>query len=152
MHAPQAAGEHAHAAPGVQQMPLQVPLDHLVGGAVEGPNGVAGSDVQQMQAGWIGVDLPFVQILAVFVEHLNAMVVAIVHEHVVRLRIDGDAVHVAEVAGARLDRDRAAGPPLLAPLHQELAVLVELRDARAGVAVGDEEGAVGQPVDDTSAG
>ena len=45
------------------------------------------------------------------------------------------------------------GPGLLrilgraAPVHQELAVLVELRDARAAVAVADEERAVGQPVD-----
>ena len=34
-----------------------------------------------------------------------------------------------------------------APVHQELAVLVELRDARAAVAVADEERAVGQPRD-----
>ena len=34
-----------------------------------------------------------------------------------------------------------------APVHQELAVAIELRDARAGVAVGDEERAVGQPRD-----
>ena len=35
--------------------------------------------------------------------------------------------------------------PFLAPIHQEFPVLVELRDARAVVAVGDEHRAVGKP-------
>ena len=58
-------------------------------------------------------------------------------------------MHVAEVAGARIGGLVATGTrsALGSPLHEELAVLIELRDARAGVAVGDEEGAVGQPVD-----
>ena len=33
------------------------------------------------------------------------------------------------------------------PIHQELAVLVELRDPRSAIAIADEERAVGQPVD-----
>src|SRR6267154_3344271 len=33
----------------------------------------------------------------------------------------------------------------LAPVHQEFAVLIELRDARAVVSIGHEQGAVRQP-------
>ena len=56
---------------------------------------------------------------------------------------DLDAVHGVELVRPRLVRilRRAA------PVHQELAVLVELGDARAAVTVADEERAVGQPVD-----
>ena len=104
----------------------------------------SGADVEQVQARGIGVDFPVVEELPVLVEHLDAVVVAIVDEHAAAHRIDGHAVHVVHVAGTRLVRRIA----LDAPLHQELPVLVELRDARAGVAVGDEERAVGQPVDE----
>ena len=72
------------------------------------------------------------------------MVLPIVDEYLSRLRIDGDAVHVVEVAGPLL----AGRRPFLSPCHQELAVLVELHDARVGVAVGDIERAVGQPRDE----
>src|SRR5687767_15829291 len=56
---------------------------------------------------------------------------------------DADAVYRPELARARtIGID---GRP--APVHQELAVAIEFRDAGAGVAVGDEEGAVGKPRD-----
>ena len=56
---------------------------------------------------------------------------------------DLDAVDGVELVRPRVLRilRRAA------PVHDELAVLVELGDARAAVAVADEERAVGQPVD-----
>ena len=37
------------------------------------------------------------------------------------------------------------GVSLLSPIEKELAVLVELRDARSVVSVSDEHGAVGKP-------
>src|ERR1700680_4263459 len=46
VHAPQAPGEIAHAAPGIEQAALQVVLEHLVGRPVEGPDGVARADVE----------------------------------------------------------------------------------------------------------
>src|SRR5580700_2830123 len=49
MHTPQTAWERAHTAPGVQQVTLQVPLDHLVRGAVKGPDRFAGPYVQQVE-------------------------------------------------------------------------------------------------------
>ena len=86
------------------------------------------------------VDLPVTE-LAVLVEHLHAMVVAIVDEHAPADRIDRDAVDVVHVARARL----VGRVALDAPVHQELPVLVELRDA-CPCTVGHEEGPVGQPV------
>ena len=74
------------------------------------------------------------------------MVVSIVHENVMRRRIDGHSVYVAEVTGARIDGP-ARRSAECSPLHEELPVLIELRHACAGVAVRDEEGAVGQPID-----
>src|ERR1700692_4582959 len=103
MHAPEPAGEITHAAPGVEQMPLQVPLDHFVGSAVISPNGFAGPDIKQVKAGWIGADLPFVKILAVFVKYLNAAVVPVVYENMMSGRIDGHSVHIAEIAGTSVD-------------------------------------------------
>src|SRR5260370_16247727 len=82
-------------------MSLQVPLDHLVGGAVKGPDGIAGADIEQVEARRTGVDFPFVEVLAIFVEDLNAVIIAVVHENVTRLLIDSDPVHVAEVTGTR---------------------------------------------------
>ena len=92
-----------------------------------------------------GTEAPLAEVLAVLVEHLHAVVLPIVDEHLPRLRIDGDAVDVVHVAGTLLRRRAAAGCAGLAPRHQVLAVLVELHDARVRVAVGDEERAVGQP-------
>jgi hypothetical protein len=57
-----------------------------------------------MQARWIGINFPLVLELAVFVEHLDAVIVSIGHEHVTRLRIDGDPMHIAEVAGVPILR------------------------------------------------
>src|SRR5450755_4289286 len=109
-------------------MALQIPLDHFVRSAVVGPDALARSDVQQMKARWIGVDLPFVKILAVFIKHLNAMVVSIVDEHMMSRRVYGHAVHIAEIARTSIDGS-ARRPAQLAPIREKLSVLVEFRYA-----------------------
>src|SRR5579872_143403 len=96
MNAPESARKIAHRSPRVEQVSLQVPLDHLVGGAVKGPDGIARSDVQEMQTRWIGVDFPFAEVFAVLVEDLDTVIVAVVHENLAGLLIDGDPVDVAE--------------------------------------------------------
>src|SRR5581483_10317398 len=69
------------------------------------------------------------------------MITAVVNKNTPGLRINSDAVHVVEVARPLVVRRVA----LLAPIHYEFAVLVELCDARAVVAVRHEHGAVRQP-------
>src|SRR5580692_5201263 len=98
-----------------------------------------------MQAGRIGIDLPFIQILTVFVENLNAVVVAIVHKNVAGFGIHGHSVYVAEVTRTSINRTPRRSAEL-APIHYEFAVFVELRHARAGIPIGDEKSAVGEPV------
>src|SRR6267378_3077895 len=82
MYTPEVARIGTHAAPGVQQVALQVVLDHFVGGAIKGPEGASGSDVEQVKTRRRSVNLPFVAILAVFIEDLDAVIVPIVHENV----------------------------------------------------------------------
>src|SRR6186713_2893899 len=80
VHAPQCAWEHAERAPRVEEMAFLIVLEQLVRAAIEGPDVPIGTDVEQMQARRIRVDAPGVKELAVLVEHLHAMVVAIVDE------------------------------------------------------------------------
>src|SRR5579883_1081507 len=141
VHSPEAAREITPGAPGVEQVSLQVVVQHLGGAAIEGPQRAVGADVDQVDVGRLVADMPLVEIFAVFVEDLNAVVAAVVDENVPRLRIDGDAVHVVEVAGTLVVWRRA----LHAPVQEEFAVLIELGHARAVVSVGNEECAVGQP-------
>ena len=56
-------------------------------------------------------DAPLVEELAIFIEHLDAVVIPVVHEDAPRLNVDCDAVHAIEIAGARFIRRIA----LLAP-------------------------------------
>src|SRR5882672_10127671 len=137
-------------APGVKQMALQIVLDHFVGGAIKGPEGVSGSDVEQVKTGRRSVNLPFVEILAVFIEDLDAVIVPIVHENVAGLLVNGDTMHVAEIAGTSVERfviASSARAAFNAPLHEEFSVLVKLGDAGSRVAIGDEESAIREPVD-----
>ena len=53
VHAPEAAGEIAPGAPGIQEVPLQVVLQHLGGAAVEGPERAIRADVDQVNIGRI---------------------------------------------------------------------------------------------------
>ena len=98
VYAPEAAGEVAPGAPGIEQVALQVVLEHLGSAAVEGPESAVRADVDQVDVGGVIADLPFIKIFAVFVEDLNAVVAAVVDEDVFRLRVDGDAVDVIEIA------------------------------------------------------
>ena len=118
-------------------------MQHLGTAAVEGPQSAIGADVDQVHVGRLVADVPFVEVFAIFVEDLNAVVAAVVDEAVLGLRVDGDAVDVIEVTGALVVRRRA----FHSPIEQELAVLIELGHARSVIAIGDEEGAVGQPDD-----
>ncbi len=98
-------------------------------------------DDQELQVG-LFADRPPVEWLAgVAVEHLDAAVRPIADVNTPADRVSGDAVHGVEVAGTGFTSARhaehARGP-------EELAVLVELGDAVAVVAVGDEHAAVGQ--------
>src|SRR5688572_28268663 len=94
-----------------------------------------------MDVGGWPADRPLIEKLTVLIEDLRSDVDAIVDDYAPRARIDGDAVHVVEVAGARVVRRRA----FLAPSHEVFPARLQLHDARVLVAVGDEERAVGQP-------
>ena len=85
---------------------------------------------------------PLVEILAALIEDLDTVVPPVVHKDATGLWVDGHAVHVIEVARALLVGSSA----LLAPRRQKFAVLVELYHTSAVVTVGDEDGAVRQPV------
>src|SRR5260221_6357417 len=127
-------GRRAVRAPRVQQMALQIVLEELVERAREHPEEpvVADADVVRL------LDVrKLVEVLAVLVEHLDAIVRAI-GDVDASVLVDRDRVRRLQLAVAGAAR---------APHHQELAVLVELGDARVAVAVADEEGPVGQPRD-----
>src|SRR4030095_8851258 len=81
-------------------------------------------------------EIPLIEELAVFVEHLEASVVAVVHVHTPRFWVDGDSVDAVEVAGAPLVGRRS----LHSPLQKLLAVHVVLDDACAVIAVGQIPG------------
>ncbi len=140
MHSPEAAGKISPRAPRVQEVSLEIIFQHLGSSAVEGPERSVRADVNQMNVRRLCAEAPLVEVLAVFVEDLHAMVAAIVYEDVLRDWINRQAVDVVEVRGP-LIRRRA----LHAPIHQEFSGLVEFRDARAVVSVGHEQSAVGEP-------
>src|SRR5207247_10763846 len=120
--------------PGVEEVSIEVVLEHLGAAAVGGPQRAGRADVDEVNVDRLPAGTPFVKIFAVFVEDLNAMIGAIVHENAPGLRINGDAVNVVHVSRPRLVRRVA----FLSPVEKELAVLVELRYARSVVAVGDK--------------
>ena len=85
---------------------------------------------------------PHLQEVAVLVEDLHAAVLAIGDEESAVIA-ESDAVHRPELVRTGVGRvDRLA-----APVHDEVAVGVELGHARTGITVGDEERAVGKPND-----
>ena len=141
MHAPHPTGEIAPGSERVQEVAVEIVFQDLRRAAVGGPEVAIARDDEQVDVRRRRTEAPLAQIFPVLVEHLDAMVLPIVDEHLTRLRIDRDAVDVVEVARPLLVRR----VPLLAPRRQVLAVLVELHDARVGVAVGHEHHAVGQP-------
>ena len=139
MNTPEAAGDVAERPPRGQQQARQVEFQHLLRRSVRHPEvlvvghqkGVRTTDVR-----------PRVQELPVLVEDLDPRVRAVADVDTT-FAVDGDRVNGVHVAGPRLVGRRA----LLAPGHQELAVLVELDDPRVDVAVAHEERTVRQPRD-----
>ena len=122
-------------------LPVQVVLDQPVRRPVRHPDVIVlRDDVGQNRR--VVAGRPHLQELAVLVEDLHAVVLAIGDEEP-PVAADPDAVHGPELVRTRLVR--IDGRP--SPVHQELSVAVEFRDARAGVPVGDEERAVRQPGD-----
>src|SRR5262249_39940542 len=88
MHAPEAACEVAPYAPGIEEVAFEVVLKHLGRAAIECPQRAIGADVDQVNIGRLFAWAPLVEILSVFVEHLNTMIGAIIHEYTPSLGID----------------------------------------------------------------
>src|SRR5688572_19364194 len=93
VHAPERAGEISHGSPRIEQTAVEVVLEHLMGVAIEGRHGPIRADLDEVEARRTDGDCPLGKVSAIFVEDLDAVVVAIVDEHTPRLEVDGDAVH-----------------------------------------------------------
>src|SRR6266446_6963567 len=59
VHAPEAAGEIAPDAPGINEMSLEIVFQHLRGAAVIGPERAVCADIDQMDVGRIRTEAPF---------------------------------------------------------------------------------------------
>src|SRR5688572_9444231 len=129
------------AAPAVQIVPVEVVLEDPVGATVAHPQVPIRRD-EVVIGRRVNARGEHVEELAVDVEDLEAAMPAVDDEQPLVLG-DGDTVNGVPLVGARIIRILRRIPPV----HQELAVLVELGDPRAAIAVADEERAVGQPVD-----
>src|SRR3990172_12922258 len=116
-------------------MAFQVVLDDLPRPVVRPPQCPTHPDMQELGAG-LRPAAPLVEEFSVLVEDLDATVGAVAHEDAARLRVHSNAMYRIEVVRARLGR----GAPL-APVQQELAVLVELGDAVPVVPIGYVEAA-----------
>src|SRR5262249_5345689 len=101
MHAPKCAREIAKRAPRIDEAPVELVLEHLVGIAIESRELAIVADHDEVQARRAHVDLPLGEVLAVLVEDLDAVVVAIVDEYAPRLDVNSHAMHVVHVARAR---------------------------------------------------
>src|SRR5215471_10067878 len=144
MHAPERSREIADRAPAIYQVAFEIVFQHLVRVAIEHDGRAVIADLDKVHARWIDVELPLRKIFAVLVKNLDAVIVAVIHEHAPGLQVDGDAMDIVEIAWPGF----LAGITVLPPGHDELAVLVELRHARAVITVGDKERAFGQPGDE----
>src|SRR5262249_47428319 len=122
-------------------MTVEVVLQHLRRTPIERPQCAVCSDVNQVNIRRFFTGTPFVQVLSVFIEHLDPMIRPVVYKHPARLWIDCDAVNVIEVPGALI----IGWISFLTPIEKELAVLVELCYARPVVAIGHEHRAVRKP-------
>src|SRR5580700_9315277 len=121
-------------APGIQQMSLQIVFQELVQRAGECPEVtiVADANMVGLRDIW-----KLVEVFAVLIEHLNA-VVRPIRDVDAAVPIDGNRVWRVELAIPR------AGS---SPGQQKFAVLIELNDARIAIAIADKEGAIRQPGD-----
>src|SRR5579862_8057653 len=99
VHAPEAAGEISPGAKGVKEVAFQIVLQHFGCSAVERPQAPVGTDIDQVDVGGIAAHAEIVEELAVFVEDLAAMIGAVVHKNVARLRVERHAMDIVHVAG-----------------------------------------------------
>ena len=74
MHAPESPGEIAPGAPGVQEVAVQIVLQHLRCATIEGPQVPIGADDEQVDVRRRRAEAPLAEELPVLVEHLRAMV------------------------------------------------------------------------------
>src|SRR5689334_6345557 len=99
VHAPLATLARTKRPPRVQKVSLIVVAEQLVRSLIRGPENsvlthIDAVDVHRRPR----AEIPLVEELAIFVEHLQASVVAIVHVHTARFGIHCDAVHAVEVS------------------------------------------------------
>src|SRR5262249_24250825 len=128
-------------APPVEIFAIQVVLQHPIGPAVRDPQELIGRDDVRVRRR-ANARRPHVEEVAVLVESLDAPM-APINDEQPSVLADLNAVDGVELARSRILRILRRR----APVREEPAVLVELRDAGAAVAVADEERTVGQPVD-----
>ena len=126
------ARRRSRRAPRLEQLPVQVVLQHHVGGAGRDPQMLVCGHHDEVRPPDVR---PLIQEPAGLVEHLDAAVVRVGHVDA-PIPIDVDAVGQVELAWPAAFH---------APRRHVLAVPVEFDDARVHVAVGHEEAAVGQP-------
>src|SRR5262245_47874250 len=125
--------------PVVQIVTVQVVLHNSVCAAISDPKELIGRNQMCI---WRRSDsrVPHVEELSVLIENLNSSVATIDDEQP-PIIADLNTMNGIEFVWTRiLGIFRRA-----APVHQELAVLVELRDACAAVTIADKERSVGQP-------
>ena len=103
-------------------------LQHLVRVSIEVPQLRRQPDLDEVEARRADGNLPLLEVLAVLVEDLDAMVVAVVDEYAPRLDIDANAMNVVHVAGARFLARLARHPKVERnlPLRVELGTRVPL--------------------------
>src|SRR3954470_19386001 len=136
VHPPQRARKIADRSPSIDEAPVEIVLEQLVRQAIEGYHHPVFADHHEVKARRAHVDSPLGEVLAVLVEDLDAVVVAIVDEHAPRLHVDGNTMYVVHIAGPRF----LARIARLAEVEQELATRIELRDACTVISIGHVEG------------
>src|SRR5215472_10511302 len=139
VYAPHATLASPKRPPGIEEMTVFVISIQLVRSLIRCPKNmvlphVKGMNIHRRPRAHI----PLVEELSIFVELLNAPVVAIVDENEVTFRINGNSVNVIEIPWARFVGLAA----LLAPLEELLAILVKLNDTGAVIAVAQVETAI----------
>src|SRR5437667_125625 len=81
VHAPESTWKIPPRPPGIHEVAVQIVLDHLRRGAVEGPKISGTVHVNQMNVRWRLAHAPLIKVFAVLVKHLDAAVAAVLHEN-----------------------------------------------------------------------
>src|SRR5580765_4850892 len=134
MRCPRIPGPRAELPERELDVTREIELDDAVGEAIDSPHMLVGAHQHAVRRD----ARPLLEELAVDIEHLNTAVASIGDEDARRRAADSNAVRCVELA-----RPGASA----SPLQERLAALVELHDASVAVPVGDEKGAIRQPVD-----